>query len=207
MKSRKVFQEIVGISLIGLILTACNLSHRHQMSSMATATTQSVNMVSLTDGQYQICTEPFSQNQPSAYGWCFFFWKEGEKVTGWYTYWQPSDYARICIEGLIEVDRVIGKGYELIESWDKPVTNTDIAFIVERIAKEKGMWDNWNETGKNLRVSHASLYQQGRDSRGYYAWIEYQKVELELSGFYRRNTEKTTFSRKCVDLTSNISIK
>jgi hypothetical protein len=199
MKSRKTLKGIVGFSSLGLILVSCNLSHRNEMDSMATQMTQAINIASLTDGKYQICTEPFSQDKPDVYGWCFFFWKQGERVTGWYTYWQPSDYARICIEGTIERDRIIGKGYETIEGWDKPITSADIDRISEQIAADKGIWDNWNEEGKNLRVDRASSYEQSRDSSGYYAWIEYKKIELDLSGFYRRNIEKMAFSGNCVD--------
>jgi hypothetical protein len=196
MKSRKILEDIIGFGSIGLILAACNLSQRKEIDSITTPTTQTVNISSLTDGRYQICTEPLSQDKPDAYGWCFFFWKKGEKVTGWYTYWQPSDYTRICIEGTIDRDRVIGKGYETIEGWDKLITSADIAIDMSTEAK---IWDDWNEEGKNLRMSRASLYKQGRDSNGYYAWIEYKKVELDSSGFYRRNLEKTAFSGNCVD--------
>lgn len=219
MKTLKVI-ECVG--LISLVLSTCSWSVRTLLISVQkqgentkvaqipvfikpeqsnkTSTqekpSQKVAIADLADGNYQFCTKPPSYQASSGLdvkGWCFIFRKAGERAIGIYTFWAPSDYAQICINGTAKGNTVSGSGYEIVEGGSEPITDVDITKL-----SRGGIWDNWNGEGNNLRVDIPHLYSTNKyPSGGYYAWIRYESVQLDLSKFYQRDVGKLIPPKKC----------
>lgn len=157
---------------------------------------QQLAIANLVDGNYRLCTElPTTKTSSSdhKYGWCFLFMKNSERVTGIYTYWEQSNYARICISGIARGYTVSGSGYEAIEAFSKPIKSNDIARF-----PRGGIWDDWNKKGSNLIVGIPRLYSTGKHPNGrYYGWIIYDNIKLNLSGFHQHNLGKLTPPKKC----------
>lgn len=218
------FSRVIGcIGLIVLLLGACSWSVRKpsipvQKNGDNTTVTQTPVVVeseestkpttqekppqkvvikNLVDGNYKLCTEPPTSKTSSGedwYGWCFIFRKTGNHVVGIYTYWAPSDYARICISGRANGNTVSGSGYEILEGGSEPITPESTAIHLSR----GGVWDDWFEDGNNLRVGPNRLYSTGKYPRSYYyAWTIYDSAQLDLNGFYQRDLEKLILPEKC----------
>lgn len=153
-------------------------------------------IANLVDGNYRLCTEPpntKTSSRDNKYGWCFLFMKNSERITGIYTYWEQSNYARICISGIARGYTVSGSGYEAIEASSKPIKLNDIARF-----PRGGIWDDWNQQGSNLIVGIPRLYSTGRYPDGrYYGWITYDNIKLNLSEFHQHNLGKLTPPKKC----------
>lgn len=220
----KILQGIVCTILLGLLLNDCNEvakiqsvegrksaqsttvaqipavveSEQSSKTSTQQKPSQKVTVASLADENYQFCTKPPSYKAPSGLdvkGWCFVFRKTGARVVGIYGYWAPKDSARICISGTAKGNTVSGSGYEIVEGGSEPIT-----IIPEDITRlSRGdVWNDGSEEGDYLRVSIPHLYSTGKyPSGGYYAWMRYDNVQLDLSRFYQRDIGKLIPPEKC----------
>lgn len=211
----------LSIGLISLLLGACSQSvitpfqpHQteesvtvHQTPATVKAKQSSelntkeesfpkIALANLVDGNYRLCTEPpttKTSSREDKYGWCFLFMKNSERVTGIYTYWEQSNYARICISGIARGYTISGSGYEAIEASSKPIKANDTARF-----PRGGIWDDWNKQGSNLIVGIPRLYSTGKYSDGrYYGWIIYDNIKLNLTEFHQHSLGKLTPPKKC----------
>jgi hypothetical protein len=192
-KQEKKITSENSSSLINVSRESKNISDQEVLQ-------QKVIIEDLPDGSYGFCKQPTSKKVTSDLeGWCFIFRKNQNHIVGLYTLWLPSDYARICINGTVENNKITGSGYEIIEGYSKPITTHDIAKLTERMLADKGIWDNSEiEGGNNLKVNILNLYSTEKYPNGqHYAWIRYQDLQLNLNGFERRNLGKNFPQERC----------
>lgn len=220
----KTLRVIECAGLIGLLLGACSWSVRtpsvqtqkngenaeitqspavveseqSNKTSIQEELYQTVAIANLADENYQFCTKPPSYKAPSGLdvrGWCFVFRKTGARVVGIYGYWAPKDSARICVSGTAKGNTVSGSAYEIVEGGSEPITITPED--ITRLSRGN-VWNDGSEEGDYLRVSIPHLYSTGKyPSSGYYAWMHYDNVQLDLSRFYQRDIGRLIPPEKC----------
>ena len=186
-----------------------NNSINHSESS---ETKPDIIIEDLADGSYRFCSDVHpNEIKPDAHRWCFDFNKTDKQVIGSYLYRAPKDVPIMCLEGVIEGNKVSGVGYEKIQYGEtKPDIEKEKLKIHEHTSflSEEGYWDYFRhggQGGNNLKVDSPHFYkliEPEQPGYNYWAWIRYDAARLDLSNFEK--IESTSFpqfetNRKCVD--------
>jgi hypothetical protein len=223
MKSIKV---TVSFAVISLLLNSCNLpantasfqANRAKEKANVQASTDSSSkqeknensqislpdksVENLSDGNYRLCTEPSSPQLPESQqidGWCLRFTKQGKSIVGVYAPFLHKGDAQICIDGIVEGNKVRGSGYEIVEGGSEPVrlTQEDLTRFHGNGVRDA---DGSLENKSNLRVNVPQVYRTGKysdASNRYYAWVKYDNIMLDLDKFFRRNPGRYAVPKKC----------
>ena len=139
-------------------------------------------IATLTNGNYQYCTEPPPRDWRTGAGVCFYFTKISDRVSGYYGYPYTDDF--ICVRGKIKNNLVIGEA--LMMSWlGRGWTNIPKTAL------------KWDEEGhlllKGGKISRTTIDKNGRTD-----WILFGSAKLDAQGFYRSNKlSLTPPSRLC----------
>ncbi|WP_341528109.1 hypothetical protein WKK05_01795 [Nostoc sp. UHCC 0302] len=132
-------------------------------------TAQTVNIASLANGNYQLCSQPDPQDWRDGAGVCLNFSKVENRVDGYYGY--PHSDHFICIRGIVNGNHIIGEALAI--SWGvNLLKNTpESAFT-------------WDSEGR-LTVSQGRVVSTTNDSEDAAKWILYRNASLDIQGFYQ----------------------
>jgi hypothetical protein len=128
-------------------------------------------IATLTNGNYQYCTEPPPRDWRTGAGVCFYFTKISDRVSGYYGYPYTDDF--ICVRGKVKNNLVIGEA--LMLSW--------LGREWTKIPKTALKWD---EEG-HLLLKGGKISRTTSDKSGRTDWILFGSAKLDARGFYRSN--------------------
>jgi hypothetical protein len=141
--------------------------------------TASVNIASLANGNYQLCSQPDPKDWRDGAGVCFNFSKTGNRVNGYYGY--PHSDQFICIRGLVDGARITGEGLGIV--WDNLQLNNT----------PKSAEFKWDSEGRlTLSQGHILNLNTINADDDHAQWIFYRKASLNLQGFYQYNRPRMT---------------
>ena len=126
-------------------------------------------IVTLSNGNYQFCSQPQPQDWHNGAGVCFNFVKTGDRVDGYYGYPHTDDL--ICVRGELRGSLVTGKA--LAMSWGGSqwisIPNTEF---------------NWDSEG-HLSLQNGKVIRTVSDRGGKTEWILFNDAKLNTEGFYQ----------------------
>ena len=135
----------------------------------------------LTDGDYQWCTQPPPSDWRDGAGVCLRFLKRSNQIRGYYGY--PHSDRFICLQGQVSTDPVKG---------DRVVGQAmDIAWAGEDWSEIPKQPFTWDEEG-HLNLANGKLVSTTPDRAGGMRWIVFEAAQLEMKGFYAYPKAKMT---------------
>jgi hypothetical protein len=137
----------------------------------------------LTNGNYQFCTEPPPSDWRSGAGVCFNFVKIGDRASGYYGYPHSDDF--ICVRGKIKGNLVTGEA--LMMSW----LGREWTSIPKTAFK-------WDEEG-HLLLKDGKIIRTTIDKSGRTDWILFASAKLDTQGFYRSTKSLLTSPSQLCD--------
>lgn len=171
MMARRVFQLIVALApwMIGAI----------PLNSVAV---QLPTLANLSDGNYQMCSQPPPQDWQQGAGVCLVFTKQGDRIEGYYGY--PHSDAFVCLRGTSRGSQVSGQGYVVLwegVTWKKPT--------------EPLTWDK----EQRLRLEQAQLVRSSAKSESEIERVLFQKATLDVRSFYLYRSPQMTSPKQLCD--------
>ncbi|MCU0548591.1 MAG: hypothetical protein MUC48_04515 [Leptolyngbya sp. Prado105] len=164
MLAQKIFQVAVALS-----------SWMGGMISIHAMPPQFPVLANLSDGNYQMCSQPPPQSWQQGAGVCLVFTKQGDRIEGYYGY--PHSDAFVCLRGTSRATQVSGQGYLVLwegAPWEKPT--------------QPLIWDK----EQRLRLEQAKLVRSSAKSQSEIERILFQKATLDVRSFYLYNSPKMT---------------
>jgi hypothetical protein len=126
-------------------------------------------IATLSNGNYQFCSQPKPDDWRSGAGVCFSFAKTGDRVDGYYGYPHTDDL--ICVRGEGRGSLVTGEA--LAMSWGGSqwisIPNTEF---------------NWDQEGR-LSLQDGKVIRTAMDRGGKTEWILFNDAKLNTEGFYQ----------------------
>lgn len=180
---RNDLSHLLGLSLILILFP--NFTKQHFDGVIAQELNLSVGqqadlahpISSLSDGNYQFCSETEPQDWSSGAGVCFWFRKVQDHIVGYYGYPNSDDFVN-CLEGTINQNQVLGKA--VIISWGGQGWSD--------IPQNKFAWD---EEG-NLQLNQGQIIHSIKSEEGDMDWIQFAEADLNLTGFYYYSSAKSS---------------
>lgn len=158
--------KIAGISVLWLLLGS-RAVHAQSLPVQPVRAAAAEAIAALTDGRYQFCSQPDSENGRDGAGVCLNFTKTADRVDGYYGY--PHSDQFVCIRGAVAGNLITGEA--LVISWAGNQW-TDIP-------ESELIWDQ----EAHLTLSQGSLIRtSGSSDRT--DWILFRRAILDASGFY-----------------------
>lgn len=131
-------------------------------------------IATLTNGNYQYCSQPDPHDWRDGAGVCFNFAKIGDRVNGYYGYPHSDNF--ICVKGQVNGNLITGEALTI--SWaDNQWRN---------IPKSAFKWDSEGR----LTLSQGNIIRTLNDAEGRTTWILFRNASLNISGFYQYNTPR-----------------
>jgi hypothetical protein len=124
---------------------------------------------SLTDGNYQFCSQPDPRDWRDGAGVCFSFSKKERAIDGYYGYSHSDSF--VCVRGQVTGNSIIGKALAL--SW--PGQGELIIPPTEFI---------WDAEG-HLNLNQGEIRRQSGKNELQESWVVFRKAKLDVSNFYR----------------------
>lgn len=208
----KKIKYITIIFTFSYLLNACSFYSKNHVDNTQNIKPEETNIENLPNGNYRYCSEPASEPNINGFdgeAWCFEFKKKGYDIVGTYSYQAPKDTRQICIEGKAEGNKIIGIGYEEIQYGEtKPDIEKERLVIAQGKKThfpKKGFWDNYDivPDGFNLKVSSPEfhrLLEPEHTNNTYWAWIRFNKIELNLNKFHRRELRKYFYQGEIIEV-------
>ncbi|EKU96380.1 hypothetical protein Lepto7375DRAFT_0376 [Leptolyngbya sp. PCC 7375] len=134
-------------------------------------------LANLTDGAYQLCTEPAPEDWRDGSGTCLNIDKQGTIVDGYYGY--PHSSAFVCLRGSVIDDWFHGKG--LLISW--------IGNPWSEMSQEGFIWDAPEGL---LSLSQAELVHSEGVGEEQVRWIIFHTVKLNMQSMYLYDSPRMT---------------
>ncbi|MBE9006128.1 hypothetical protein IQ259_13970 [Fortiea sp. LEGE XX443] len=177
------FLPLAGIC--ATLLAGSLVSNKSLLAQNFRLANQPVNIASLANGNYQLCSQPDPKDWRDGAGVCFNFSKNGNRVNGYYGY--PHSDQFICVRGIVDgdaysnprVERITGEGLAIV--WD----NLQLKNTPEP-AEFK-----WDSEG-HLTLSQGNILNTINADEDGAKWILYRKASLNLQGFYQYNRPRMT---------------
>ena len=119
----------------------------------------------LSNGTYQLCSQPPPQNWQQGAGVCLVARKQNDRIDGYYGY--PHSDAFVCLRGILQGTEVTGTGYFI--SWQGNHRDT--------VPSQPFFWDE----EERLQLDQAQVIQS--DAQPPIAWVMFQKATLDLTSF------------------------
>ncbi|MGG6284662.1 hypothetical protein ACQ4M3_24025 [Leptolyngbya sp. AN03gr2] len=142
---------------------------------------QPPTLATLSDGNYQICTQPPPKDWQQGEGVCLVFRKQNQQIEGYYGY--PHSDGFVCLRGLLNDGQIIGQAY--LVSW------------------EGSQWRNppnkaffWDEE-QQLQLAQGKVIEQNRQAESHR--ILFQKATLNFQSFYLYPKPQMTSSQQLCD--------
>lgn len=135
-----------------------------------------VNVTKLTNGNYQICSQPDPQDWRDGDGVCLNFAKVGNRVDGYYGY--PHSENFICVRGKVKGNQIAGEALAILWLDHQQIEIPKSAF-------------QWDLEGR-LTLSQGSIIRTANDGEDVTNWILYRQAALNVDGFYQYNRPRMT---------------
>ncbi|MEM9449084.1 MAG: hypothetical protein AAGA75_11175 [Cyanobacteria bacterium P01_E01_bin.6] len=136
-------------------------------------------LLNLTDGVYQLCTEPEPEDWRDGEGACLNTVKQGTTLNGYYGY--PHSDSFVCLQGQLFEESLSGTA--LVVSWSG-----------HRWAHIPEDEFTWNQEGR-LQLSQGYVAHREGEDENQVRWIVFRQATLNMQGLYlypeSRMTEPT----------------
>lgn len=130
---------------------------------------QPPTLAQLSNGYYQICTQPPPKGWQQGEGVCLVFHKQNQHIEGYYGY--PHSDAFVCLRGQLNDDRrIVGQGY--LHAWGGSQWKTP--------PNKAFFWDEEQQ----LQLAQGKVIQNERERQAESQWILFQKATLNFQSFY-----------------------
>lgn len=129
---------------------------------------QALIVDSLSDGDYQVCSQPAPQNWQDGAGVCFRFQKSGQHVEGYYGYPHTDDF--VCLRGSVQGNYLSGEAFAT--SWEGAAWQS--------VPPTEFQWD----TEGRLTLSQAEQLLADQTQAGWTSKILFHSAQLNLQDFY-----------------------
>ncbi len=134
-------------------------------------------LANLTDGAYQLCTEPAPQDWRDGSGTCLNITKQGTTVDGYYGY--PHSSAFVCLRGSVTDDWLYGQG--LLISWP--------GYSWSDIPQEEFIWDY--PEGR-LSLGQGELVRSEGVGEEQVSWIIFRTAKLNIQAMHLYDSPRMT---------------
>jgi hypothetical protein len=125
---------------------------------------------SLSDGNYQFCSQPDPRDWRDGVGVCFSFSKKEQAIDGYYGY--PHSDSFICVRGQVTGNFIVGRALAPYWSVQGEITIPPTEF-------------GWDAEG-HLKLNQAEIRPSGKDKLQE-SWVTFKTAKLDVSNFYRYN--------------------
>lgn len=123
----------------------------------------------LSNGNYQVCTQPPPKDWRQGEGVCLVFRKQNQQIEGYYGY--PHSDGFVCLRGQLNDDRrIAGQAYLVAWEGNQSRTPPDTAFF----------WDEEHQ----LQLAQGKVIRNQRDRASESQWILFEKATLNFQSFY-----------------------
>lgn len=129
-----------------------------------------VNLATLANGNYQICSQPKPTDWKQGAGVCLVFAKNGDRIAGYYGY--PHSDGLICLRGTVQNNNAIA-GQALLLNW--------AGDRWENLPNKPFHWD----TEKRLTLDQGQVDHRVETRVETTEWILFRKATLNVAQFYQ----------------------
>ncbi len=166
-------RHLALMTILNLILNLGVVCGDHPAIAKTTQLSHSLNSASaltaLPDGDYQICSQPDSQDWRDGAGVCFRFTKVAAQFDGYYGYPHSDNF--VCFRGQVTADRLTGEALALSWAGDRWLNLLPTPF-------------RWDQEGRLLLSNGTIVHRTNRlDER--FDWIHFKTATLDISDFYQ----------------------
>lgn len=143
---------------------------------------QTPAIAELSDGTYQLCSQPAPENWQQGTGVCLVGIKQNDSFDGYYGY--PHSDAFVCLRGMISGSELTGQGYLI--SWE--------SHRWEILPVQPFFWD----TEERLQLDQGRLVQSSSESASVDLAM-FEKATLDFHAFYLYHEPQMTPAQQLCD--------
>ena len=172
----------------GLLLSCVSLLFAQPLASeselgLSQAISPTQPLANLTDGYYQLCTEPPPDDWRDGDGVCLNVWKQGHWLDGYYGY--PHSSRFVCLRGRISEAQLQGEG--MVMSW--------AGHLWTDIPQTAFTWDD----EARLTLDEWRVFHEEGVGEEQMRWIVFQTARLDLQKLYSYPSARMTPAAQLCD--------